>query len=70
MTKSQTPLKAGDLVEPSSIGWKPTIGIISDVDVNGFLSIIWPDGLISHMHDKREFVRVEEEDGRTTSRMD
>ena len=70
MTKAQTPLKAGDLVAPSSIGWKPTVGIVSEVDATGFLSIIWPDGWISYAHDKREFVRMEEEDGRTASRMD
>ena len=70
MTKSPAPLKAGDLVKPSSIGWKPAVGIVSEVDANGFLSIIWQDGWISHMHDEREFVRMEEEDGRTTSRMD
>ena len=70
MKKSQTPLKAGDLVKPSSIGWKPTVGIVSEIDTNGFLSIIWQDGWISRMHDEREFVRMEEEDGRTTSRMD
>ena len=46
MTKAQTPLKAGDLVAPSSIGWKPTVGIVSEVDATGFLSIIWPDGWI------------------------
>ena len=70
MMRSQKPLKAGDLVKPSSIGWKPTIGIVSDIDSNGFLSIIWPDGWISHAHDEREFMRMEDEDGRPTSRMD
>lgn len=64
MKQSQAPLRAGDLVKPSSLGWKPTVGIVSGVDALGLLSIIWPDGWISHMHDEREFTRMEEEDGR------
>jgi hypothetical protein len=58
------PLRVGDLVRPSSIGWKPTVGIVSGIDANGMLSIIWPDGWISHAHDEREFAKMEEEDGR------
>lgn len=54
-------LQIGDLVVPSSIGWKPTLGIVSDIDSNGMLSIIWPDGWISHAHDTREFIRLDEE---------
>ena len=64
MIQTQNNLKVGDLVKPSSIGWKPTVGVVSAVDAAGYLSIIWPDGWISHLHDKREFVKMEEEDGR------
>ena len=62
MIYTQNNLKVGDLVKPSSIGWKPLVGIISDVDTAGYLSIIWPDGWISFMHDEREFVKMEEEE--------
>lgn len=53
-------LSVGDLIVPTSIGWRPTVGIVAEIDADGMLSVIWPDGWISHAHDSREFTRMEE----------
>ena len=56
------PLRKGDLVKPTSTGWQPTVGVVADVDACGNLSIMWPDGWITFMHDTREFILMEEDD--------
>ena len=49
-------------MKPTSTGWQPTVGVVADVDTCGNLSIMWPDGWITFMHDTREFILMEEDD--------